>query len=128
MIGMVAYSSNAVWLVFVAGLLVLIGAVTSLLPGPKDFTPPTVDLFYSDKGAVFRGTVDIGVYAEDESGIERVEISLDCTLPIASFTAPPYTVVWDTTPLPVKGYTLCATAWDRTGLSSRVRREVTVVR
>ncbi len=125
---MVAYSSNAVWLVFAAALLVLIGAITSLLPSPKDFTPPTVDIFYSDKGAVFRGTVDIGVYAEDDSGIERVEISLDCTLPIASFTAPPYTAVWDTTPLPVKRYTLCVTAWDRAGLSSRVTREVNVVR
>jgi|GEM_PF-4756682 len=125
---MVARFPNAAWFLSVVGLAAVISVFISLLPGPKDFTPPTVDLFYSDKGAVFRGTVDIGVYAEDESGIERVEISLDCAIPIASFTAPPYTAVWDTTPLPVKRYTLCATAWDRTGLSSRVRREVNVVR
>lgn len=122
------HSPNVVWLTSVVFLFAAIVAFIFLLPSPKDFTPPTVDIFYSDKGAVFRGMVDIGVYAEDSSGIERVEISLDCTLPIASFTRPPYTFVWDTTPLAVKRYTLCVTAWDNAGLSSSVTREVSVVR
>lgn len=125
---MVARFSNVVWLASVVLLLAGSSAFIVLLPSPKDFVPPTVGITYPDDGANVSGVVDIGVYAEDGSGIQRVEISRNCREPIASFTQPPYTAVWDTTPLAVKRYKLCVTAWDRAGLSSRVTREVNVVR
>lgn len=125
---MVARFPNAVWLLSIGGLLAVIWVFIFLLPSPKDFTPPSVGISYPDEGATLRGTVDIGVYAQDESGINRVEITLNCIHSIASFTRPPYTAVWDTMPLAVKNYKLCVTAWDGAGLSSRVTREVNVVR
>lgn len=125
---MVARFPNAVWLLSVGVLLVIIAAFIFLLPSPKDFIPPSVGISYPDEGATVSGLVDIGVNATDPSGIDRVEISLNCRLAIASFKNPPYTAVWDTTPLAVSRYKLCVTAWDRAGLSSRVTREVNVVR
>ncbi len=112
----------------VVGLLVIIVTFILLLPGPGDFTPPSVGIAYPDEGAIVRGVVDIGLYATDASGIERVEVSLGCRHTLATFTGEPYTTTWDTTTLAVGPYQLCLTAWDRAGLRSRVTRDVSVVR
>lgn len=125
---MVARFPNAVWLLSVGVLLVIIAAFIFLLPSPRDFTPPSVGISYPDEGATVSGLVDIGINATDFSGIDRVEISLNCRLAIASFKNSPFTAVWDTTPLAVSRYKLCVTAWDNAGLSSRVTREVSVAR
>ncbi len=117
---------DVIWITSVAGLLVIMGTMISRLPSPRDFTPPSIGISYPDEGATVQGNVDIGVHATDSSGIDRVEITLNCTQPIANFTHPPYTIVWDTTPLAVKRYQLCVTAWDAAGLSSRVTRDVFV--
>lgn len=119
---------NSVWLGSVVGLLTVIGLLTLLLPSPKDFTPPSVGITYPDEGATVRGIVDVGLYATDASGIERVEVSLGCRRTIATLTHEPYTITWDTTTLAVRRHQLCVTAWDRAGLSSRVTRELSVVR
>lgn len=124
---MVAHPNTA-WLASVVGLAVVITTLIMLLPSPKDFTPPSVGITYPDDGASVTGTVNIGIYATDASGIERVELSLGCMRPIATLTREPYTTTWDTSDLVVRRYQLCATAWDRAGLSSRVKREVSVVR
>lgn len=83
---------------------------------------------YPNEGASVTGIVDVGLYATDASGIDRVEVSLGCRRTIATLTHEPYTITWDTTTLAVKRYTICVTAWDRAGLSSRITREVEVVR
>ncbi len=125
---MITQHPNAVWLGSVVGLAVVIGILVVSVPSPTDVTAPSVGISYPDEGAMLRGQVDIGVYASDERGIDRVELTLDCTRPIARFMTPPYTAQWDTTALAPGRYRLCVTAWDRAGLTSRVTREVTVGR
>lgn len=119
---------NAVWISSVVGLLVAIAVLIIVLPSPRDFTPPSVGITYPDEGATVTGIVDVGLYATDVNGIDRVEVSLGCRRSIATLTHEPYTMTWDTNELAVKRYTICVTAWDRAGLSSQVTREVNVVR
>lgn len=120
--------SNSVWFGLVMGLVAVIAVLTFVLPSPRDFTPPSVGITYPNEGASVTGIVDIGVYATDASGIARVDVSLGCQHALAVLTHEPYTITWDTTTLTVRRYELCVTAWDRAGLSSRVTREVSVVR
>ena len=117
---------NVRWLVFCIALVIVNAALILFIPGPKDFTPPSVGISYPNEGDAVSGLVNVGIDASDQSGIARVEVSVNCSRVIARFHEPPYTAVWDTAQLAAGGYTLCATAWDLEGLRSRVTRDVRV--
>ncbi|OGY23210.1 MAG: hypothetical protein A2172_02415 [Candidatus Woykebacteria bacterium RBG_13_40_15] len=87
--------------------------------GKTDFTVPTVSITAPSSGATVSGTVTIAANAADASGIKEVEFAY---IPyggmgqvIATDTTEPFSVPWDTTKVADGGYTLTATAYDKSG-------------
>lgn len=80
----------------------------------NDFTPPTVAITAPADGAVVSGDVVVAVSAEDENGVEGVDVLVDGVL-IGSDATPPYQVVWDTVDTGDGAHTLVARAVDPSG-------------
>jgi subtilisin family serine protease len=76
---------------------------------------PTASITAPASGAVVSGTVAVTAQAFDNTGIARVEFTVDGSLRATSSTAP-YGFAWNTTG-EVGSHTLVATAYDAAGLS-----------
>lgn len=85
--------------------------VLEQLPGAGDATPPTVAVTAPAPGSSVAGIVDVEAMADDASGIARVEFFRG-SVPLGSDSTPPYSVAWDTTPVPNGAYVLTAVAFD----------------
>jgi hypothetical protein len=87
-----------------------------------DTTPPTVALTAPAAGATLSGSnVAVSASATDDLGPTSVQFQLDGRSFGAPVTAPPYTIVWDSTGTPNGSHTLTARAQDaagNTGVSS----------
>jgi len=62
--------------------------------GPKDKTPPTVEMLTPWDGTVRDGIVDVTVEADDDAGIARVELYVNNKL-YDTDTTKPYSFQWD---------------------------------
>ncbi|MFW9958691.1 MAG: Ig-like domain-containing protein [Candidatus Odinarchaeota archaeon] len=72
--------------------------------------PPIVDILYPLENSLLSGYIEVQVNATDESGIDRVEFSVDDVLLHVDSTYP-YTFTWDTTTLLDGVHLLNVTAW-----------------
>jgi hypothetical protein len=80
----------------------------------NDFDPPTVAITSPADGAVVSGDVVVAVDADDENGVEAVEVLVDGVL-VGSDDSPPYQVLWDTAVTGDGAHTLVARAVDGSG-------------
>ncbi len=76
------------------------GTALILLTGcAEDILAPTVDIVQPVNGATVSGTVEILAEADDDFGVEKVEIYIDDTLRAEIFIEP-YRYSWNTLVLP----------------------------
>ena len=80
-----------------------------------DRTAPTVALSAPVAGATVSGTVTVAATASDNIGIARVEFYRDNTVLLASSSAAPYSISWDTTGTAAGSHPLKAIAFDTAG-------------
>jgi hypothetical protein len=73
--------------------------------------PPSVSITAPVAGAAVSGVATMSASASDNSGVVRVEFSVDGVLR-ATAAAAPYTFSWDTSADPLGSHTLTATAYD----------------
>ncbi len=95
---------------------------TSIIP---DATPPAAKITNIAPGATVSYTVSVNAFANDTSGIAKVEFYSDDTL-IGVDTTPQYSIVWDTTTTTDGSHELSAKAYDNTG-NTTVSKLITVV-
>jgi hypothetical protein len=88
-----------------------------------DTIAPEVSFPGLTDGTNIFGVFAIQVNAEDDGGIEKIEVYANGTL-LQTITAAPYEVQWDTNPIPDGSYAIKAVATDRAGNSAE--QEVTV--
>lgn len=101
-------------------------SVTVTVDNPQpDTTAPTVALTAPGNGAVVSGPVSVTATASDNVGVTSVEFRAGSTV-LATDTAPPYAVSWNTLTVPNGAVTLTATARDAAGNSAVATRSVTV--
>jgi hypothetical protein len=79
-----------------------------------DTLPPQVSFSSLPDGTNVFGVFTIRINAEDDGGIEKIEVFINGTLQ-ETITAAPYEVQWDTNPIPDGSYTIKAVATDRAG-------------
>ncbi|WP_375764752.1 Ig-like domain-containing protein [Archangium gephyra] len=82
-----------------------------------DNVPPTVAITSPAAGALVEGTVTVGVAADDNFGVARVEL-YDGTALVGSATRPPFSVQWTTKGKPNGAHQLTARAYDAAGLDT----------
>ncbi|MFL5357210.1 Ig-like domain-containing protein [Archangium sp.] len=82
-----------------------------------DNVPPTVAITSPAAGASVEGTITLGVAADDNFGVARVEL-YDGTALIGTATAPPFSVQWNTKGKPNGTHRLTARAYDAVGLNT----------
>ena len=81
----------------------------------RDHTPPSVAITSPAAGASVGGTVSIAATATDNVGVSAVQFQVDgVNLGFADTTAP-FSVLWDTSAVPVGNHTLGAVASDAAG-------------
>ena len=95
--------------------------------GGSDTTPPTVSLTAPSNGATVAGTVSISANASDNIGIVGVQFMVDGAILAAEDTAPPYSVVWNTSTTSAGSHTLTAVARDAAGNSTAAASVAVVV-
>ncbi len=84
--------------------------------GASDTTAPTVTLTAPVTGATLSATVSLTATAADDTGVDRVEFSVDGAV-LSTDTAAPYEASLDTTPYGDGFHALSATAYDGAGNS-----------
>ena len=89
-------------------------------PPPPDTTAPVVSLTSPTDGSTIHGTVPLSADASDEaggSGVNEVRVFLagGIGIPFVTFSAPPYTLNWNTMLLANGSHTLRAEAEDNAG-------------
>ncbi|MGP8155814.1 MAG: MBG domain-containing protein [Candidatus Acidiferrales bacterium] len=77
--------------------------------------PPTVSISSPMNNATLSGTVTVTASASDTTGVTQVQLYLDGTTLLATFTATPYTYSWNTTSVTNAMHTLTAEATDGVG-------------
>ena len=92
---------------------------------PPDTTNPTVNFTSPTSGTDLSGTATMTATASDASGIMRVDFYYGSTF-IASDTASPFSVNWNTTGVSDGSYTLNAKAFDNAGNMGTASVSVTV--
>ncbi len=80
-----------------------------------DTAAPTVSLTSPADGAIVSGTVTITAQASDDVGVTGVVFLLDGAPLQAEFTAPPYSLAWDSTTVSDGPHALAARAHDAAG-------------
>lgn len=91
---------------------------TTTVPPPADTQAPAVSIVSPPDDSTISGSqVVITVTANDNTGVSRVELSINGSSP-ASDTTSPYRFAWDTARSPNGQYTLTARAYDAAGNSS----------
>jgi hypothetical protein len=90
-----------------------------------DTTPPTINITSPVSGATVSGSQSVVAEASDNVGVTQVKFYLDNTL-IQSFTATPYSYIWNTTNVANGSHTLKAEAFDAAGNSSHASVTVNV--
>ncbi len=93
------------------------GSLSLSITYVPDTTPPTVTIASPAANASLSGTIPISVNVQDNSGIQRVEIYAGQAL-LATKTAAPYTINWDTTTFANGSYNIWSRAYDLAGNSS----------
>jgi hypothetical protein len=89
------------------------------LGGGGSNLPPTADITAPANNAVVSGpTVSISVTASDDHGVTSVDLKRDGTT-IQTWTAPPFTMNWDSTSVGNGLHTLQAVAHDAAGLTGQ---------
>lgn len=81
---------------------------------PGDTTPPTVNVTAPASGATVGGTVTVSASASDAVGVARVEFLVDGSV-VATDSAAPYELAWDSTTVANGAHTLGARAFDAAG-------------
>ena len=71
--------------------------------------------------ATLSGTVTVTASASDTTGVTQVQLYLDGTTLLATFTATPYTYSWNTTSVTNVMHTLTAEATDGVGNNATAR-------
>jgi type VII secretion-associated serine protease mycosin len=94
-------------------------------PSAGDTTPPTVTLTAPADGAVVRGTIDVAADASDNTAVTRVEFLANGSA-IATDTAAPYAVAWDSAEVGDGSVTLAARAFDEAGNTATSARSIRV--
>ncbi len=90
-----------------------------------DAAPPAVTFTAPASGASLRQTVQLAATASDDFGVTKVEF-YDGELLLGTDTSAPYTLSWDTWPVPNGGHLLIARAHDASGKVSTAQVQVTV--
>jgi hypothetical protein len=92
-------------------------AILALKPGVPDTTPPSVTMTAPSAGATVSGnTVTVSANASKPGGaVAWVQFLLDGATLGSQVTAPPYTILWDSTTAANAGHTLSAKATDTGG-------------
>ncbi len=81
-------------------ILCIIGVTLIFLTGcAEDVLAPTVEIVQPVNGAAVSGNVEILAQADDDFGVEKVEIYIDDTLRVEIFIEP-YQYTWNTLLLP----------------------------
>ena len=83
-----------------------------------DTTPPTVAMTSPASGSTVNGTVAVSASAADNVGVAGVQFQLDGVALGAEDTSAPYSVNWNTNPVPPGAHTLRAVARDAAGNST----------
>lgn len=96
-----------------------------MLNNPKPDGPPRIDIIAPEADAVVDGLVTIAVNAEDDYGLERVDIIVNGSN-IARDSTPPYIAHWDSRGVANGLHEVRARAFDSAGQSADVRITVTV--
>jgi hypothetical protein len=92
-----------------------------------DNTRPKVIITSPKSGDTVTGSVTVSAQASDNTGVTRVQFSLDNTWPaFAEDTAAPYEIMWDTTTAADGSHTLSAVAQDAAGNGAISNVTVTV--
>lgn len=99
---------------FGAGRVDIGKAIKSIVPEPKDTTPPTVSITSLTEGMRVGGLVFIDVQAEDASGIEWVKLYVNGMVEDTDYQAP-YGFAWDTSKILDGTYKVLAAASDTEG-------------
>lgn len=88
----------------------------ALVPPPPDITPPTVSLTAPAPGSeVSGGGTLVSAAAADDIAVSGVQFKLDGVNLGAEDTAPPYSIVWNTTTVTNGAHVLVAVARDAAG-------------
>jgi len=88
-----------------------------------DLEPPQVEILSPEMNAYIGGNVTISISAQDDVGVDKVEIYID-NQKVAELTESPYTYVWNTANYDDGSHTIKAKAYDLGGLTSE--DEITV--
>ncbi len=122
-----ARNPSILWLLLSAILLAAgcTGSGSGGGDGSADETPPTVTIQAPADGARVAGSVEIMAHADDDTGVDRVELSVDGTV-LQAPAAPPYEATWDTTALADGSHTVRAVATDAAGNAAEASVTVSV--
>ncbi len=93
------------------------GDVCLRFTAQEDISGPTVALSSPADGATVSGSVLVAVMAEDDTGIQQVQI-YDGASRIFWFLGPPYEMTWDTSVVAAGTHSLTARAYDTSGKSA----------
>ncbi len=80
----------------------------------KEMAAPVVDIVTPSANATLSGTVSVGVNAQDNVGVTKVELYADNTL-VGTGSSAPCAFNWQTASMPPGQYTLYAKAYDAAG-------------
>src|SRR5262249_21313038 len=100
-------------------------SVTVTVNNP-DTTPPTVSITAPANAATVIGTISVSASASDNNGVVGVQFQLDGANLGAEDTAPPSSVIWNSTSTTNGSHTLSAIARDAAGNKSTASVTVTV--
>jgi|WetSurMetagenome_2_1015567.scaffolds.fasta_scaffold52635_2 uncharacterized protein YkwD len=92
---------------------------------PPDTTPPTVTILQPDPAVEVRGTVTVAVDVVDNRGVAHVDLYANGSF-VASDTASPYAIAWDSSTVPNGVCTLEVRAYDPSGNKGVATRQVQV--
>jgi uncharacterized protein YkwD len=92
---------------------------------PPDTTPPTVTILQPDPAAEVRGTVTVAVDIVDNRGVDHVDLYANGSF-VASDTASPYAIVWNSSTVPNGACELEVRAYDTSGNKAVATRQVQV--
>jgi C1A family cysteine protease len=79
-----------------------------------DHTAPYISITSPSNGSLVSGTLNIQVSASDNSGVAKVELTIDNIL-AATLSAAPYSFLWNTTGITTGTHSITATATDAAG-------------
>lgn len=97
----------------------------------RDFTAPSVTINSPMANQTLTSTYDVTVTATDNFAVDRVELSVAGSGPLATATMPTsgdtYELAWDTTTVADGSHTITVTAYDTAGLTTSATRTINVV-